>query len=44
MGALVAAIEYGGNSAVKDPHRDEYVKIFKLHAAKLASIASPTDG
>lgn len=40
MGALVSAIEFGAN----DPHREDYVKIFKLQAAKLASIASPSDG
>ena len=40
MGALVAAIQYGKN----DPHLEDYVNIFKLHAAKLASIASPVDG
>ena len=34
MGALVAAIQNGTH----DPHRAKYVEIFKLHAAKLASI------
>eukprot|EP01047_Picozoa_sp_COSAG01_P056545 COSAG01_NODE_6425_length_3674_cov_4.169790_5_plen_360_part_00 len=34
MGALVAAIQNGTH----DPHRDEYVSIFRLHATKLASI------
>lgn len=41
IGALVAAIEFGGSTEVKDPHREKYVDIFKLQAAKLASIASP---
>jgi hypothetical protein len=36
MGALVAAIQNG----TQDPHRSKYVEIFKLHAAKLASIHS----
>lgn len=39
MGALVAAIQNGTH----DPHRSKYVEIFKLHAAKLASIHS-SDG
>jgi unsaturated rhamnogalacturonyl hydrolase len=36
MGALVAAIQNGTH----DPHRSKYVELFKLHAAKLASIHS----
>lgn len=37
MGALVAAIKYGH----ADSHRADYIKIFKLQAAKLASIQGP---
>lgn len=36
MGALVAAIKYGE----KDPHRDDYIKIFQQQAARLKEIQS----
>ena len=38
---MILYINQWQNPAAIDPHREDYIKIFKLQAAKLASIASP---